>query len=42
MSEFLDELARSLARPMPRSQVLRLLGTLVAGVEVLGRDRELR
>ena len=26
MSEFLDELARSLARPMPRRRALRILG----------------
>ena len=32
MTEFLDELARSMAKPMPRSRALRLLGgVLVAG-----------
>jgi hypothetical protein len=32
MTEFLDTLARSMARPMPRSRALRLLGgVLVAG-----------
>jgi hypothetical protein len=34
MSEFLDELARSLAKPMPRSRALRLLGGAVAAAAV--------
>jgi len=32
MSEFLDELARGLAQPMPRRRVLRLIGAAVIGV----------
>ena len=32
MSEFLDELARGLAEPMPRRRVLRLFGAAVIGV----------
>ncbi len=32
MSELLDELARTLVRPMPRTRVLRLIGGAVAGV----------
>jgi len=34
MSEFLDELARSLAKPMPRSRALRLLGTSIVAAAV--------
>jgi hypothetical protein len=34
VSEFLDELARSLAKPMPRSRALRVLGMAVASAAV--------
>ena len=30
MSEFLDELARTMAKPMPRSRAIRMLGMAVA------------
>jgi hypothetical protein len=36
MSELLDELARSLAQPMPRRRALRLLGGAVVAVAVPG------
>ncbi len=34
MSDFLDELARTMVRPMPRSRVLRLIGGVFAGMAV--------
>jgi len=34
MSEFLDELARTVARPMPRSRAIRLLGVAIASAAV--------
>jgi len=36
MSEFLDELARALARPMPRSRALRVLGAVLVAAAVPG------
>lgn len=34
MSEFLDDLARSMAKPMPRSRVVRMFASAVVGVAV--------
>jgi hypothetical protein len=34
MSEFLDDLARTVSTPMPRSRALRLLGAALVGVAV--------
>ena len=39
MSEFLDELARSLAKPMPRSRAVRLLGSALLTAAVPGALR---
>ena len=36
MSEFLDELARSMAKPMPRRRALRMLGGALAGAALPG------
>ena len=36
MTEFLDELARSMAKPMPRRRALRLLGGALVSVAVPG------
>ena len=36
MTEFLDELARSMAKPMPRQRALRLLGGALVSVAVPG------